>query len=354
MESKVKNYLKFLPIILIIFLLSCRQNEEQNDFLDDIPADPVGSVPETQRNNLVPSGTIYTIGLERRRINLSGVLVNNIGVELYGTGMSNQNVWVEIENINKGILVKKVSSTNRLKADIVFCVDVSGSMNDAIVDSIANTLSVFADYIYRAGIDARFGGIGFVGDIRGVKLLTDDIANFRTWIKSKRFIDSSTQVLFPNFGASAINENPVAAIRYADSLFNWRSDAQRVFIVFTDVPVKPNSRIEWSNSWVRDNLRARGVVHVVFASDTSRYTNLWSTPNLTYQNPRELATITGGTYRILPDGINLNLIFMPFVESLVYSHSIDFLTGSGIKNVKIVLYLSQNYNGRSSLIVNFP
>ncbi len=337
---------------LIFLLIGCRENLNEPKF-PEIPPDPMSSVPAVIKNNIVPSGTFYTVELERRRLNMSGIVVNNYGIPLYGTGDPDQNVWVEIDGVNKGILVKKVSSQNRLKADIVFCVDVSGSMNDAIVDSIANTITSFSDYIYRNGIDARFGGIGFVGDIRGVKLLTDDVANFRSWVKAKRFVDTATQVLFPNFGSSSLNENPVSAIRYADSLFNWRNDAQRVFLVFTDVPVKPSSREDWSTNWVRINLRGKGVVHVVFAADSSRYTNLWSTPNLSNQNPKDLATITGGTYRLLPDGYNFNLLLSPIVPSLIYSHSIDFLTTSGKKKIKVVASLSTNYDGKSEYEIEF-
>ncbi len=336
----------------IIFLSSCRENPSETN-IPEIPADPAGPVPEVVKNNVFPAGTFYTVSLERRRLNLAGIVINNYGIPLYGTGDPDQNIWLEIDGVNKGILVKKVSTSNRLKADIVFCVDVSGSMNDAIVDSIANTVAAFSSYLYRNGIDSRFGGIGFVGDIRGVKLLTEDVANFRSWILAKRFIDTATQVLFPQFGSSSLNENPVSAIRYADSLFNWRTDAQKIFVVFTDVPVKPSSREDWSTSWVRTNLRGRGVVHVVFASDSSRYTNLWSTPNLTNQNPKDLATFTGGTYKMLPDGYNLNLLYLPMVESLLYSHSIDFLTTSGKKRVKIIASLSPNYDGKSEVMVEF-
>lgn len=348
---KMKRIL-IASVILILYLTSCRENPSELN-IPEIPADPTGPVPEVVRNNVVPSGTFFTVQVERRRLNLSGIVVNNYGVPLYGTGDPDQNIWIEIEGVNKGILVKKVSSTNRLKADIVFCVDVSGSMNDAIVDSIATTLAAFSNYIYRNGIDARFGGVGFVGDIRGVKLLTDDVVNFRSWVQTKRFIDTATQVLFPQFGSSSLNENPVAAIRYADSLFNWRADAQRIFVVFTDVPVKPTAREDWSTSWVRNNLRGRGVVHVVFANDSSKFTNLWSIPNLSNQNPRDLATFTGGTFRMLVDGYNLNLLTLPMVESLLYSYSIDFLTTSGKKRVKIVASLSPNYDGKSEIMVEF-
>lgn len=351
MVSKMKNII-ITAIVFLLVISSCRENPSEIN-TPEIPPDPIGSVPEVIKNNVVPSGTFFTVELERRRLNLSGFVVNNYGVPLYGTGDPNQNIWLEIDGVNKGILVKQVSGQNRLKADIIFCVDVSGSMNDAIVDSIVSTLSALSNYLYRNGIDARFGGIGFVGDIRGVKLLTEDVANFRSWVLSKRFIDTSTQVLFPQFGSSSLNENPVSAIRYADSLFNWRREAQKIFVVFTDVPVKPSSKEDWSTNWVRTNLRGRGIVHVVFASDSSRYTNLWSTPNLSNQNPKDLATFTGGTYKLIPDGHNLNLLYLPIVESLLYSHSIDFLTTSGKKKIKIVASISTNYDGKTELDIEF-
>ncbi len=333
--------------------MGCRDNPIERE-IPEIPADPQGSPPQLSRNNIIPSGTFYTVNLERRRLNLIGIVVNNYGVSLFGTGDPDQNIWIEIDGVNKGILIQRVSPQNRLKADIVLCVDVSGSMNDAIIDSIANTLSYFSNYIYQNGIDVRFGGIGFVGDIRGYKLLTDDVANFRSWIRAKRFIDTSTQALFPQFGSSSLNENPVSAIRYADSLFNWREDAQRIFVVFTDAPIKPSSREDWSTSWVRNNLRGKGVVHVIFAADSSRFTNLWSTPNLSNQNPKDLSTLTGGTYKMLSDGYNLSLYSLPLIESLLYSHSIDFITTSGEKRIRVIASLSPNYDGKSEYVIRFP
>lgn len=348
---KMKSIL--VLFITSLLILSCRENIIQGEY-PEAPQDQSGPVPTTIKNNLVPSGKFYTLEADKRRLVLSGVVINYYGIDLFGTGHLLQNVWLEIDSVNKGILVKKVSPQNRLKADVVFCVDVSGSMNDAIVDSIANTLAIFSDYLYRFGIDARFGGVGFVGDIRGYKDLTSDVANFRAWVKAKRFIDTSTQVLFPNFGSSSLSENPVSAIRFADSLFSWRFDAQKIFIVFTDVPMKPSSRVDWSSTWVRENLRGRSQIHVVFASDTSKYTNLWSTPNLVNQNPKDLALITGGTYLLLPSGTNFHLLYSPLFEALTYSHSIDFLTSSGKKLVKIILSLSANYDGKSELEVEFP
>ncbi len=333
---------------------ACRENASETQ-IPEIPPDQTGPVPEVLKNNVVLSGTFYSPSIDnRRRLNLSGIVITEIGIDLYGTNDPLQNIWLEVDGVNKGILVRRVSPSNRLKADIVFCVDVSGSMNEAIIDSIINTITIFDDFIYRRGIDARYGGVGFVGDIRGVKLLTDDVANFRSWMQAKRFVDTATQVLFPAFGSSHLSENPISAIRYADSLFSWRTDAQKVFIVFTDVPIKPSSREEWSLTWIRNNLKGRGIVHTIFASDTSKYTNLWSTPNLSNQNPKDLSKVTGGVYKMLVDGTKLHLLYTSIVESLIYSHSIDFITERGRKNVKIVGMLSPNYDGKTELEVDFP
>lgn len=354
MELKMKKSLIVLFTVFTMFVFGCRENSSDTQ-IPEIPPDQSGPVPEVLKNNVVLSGTFYSPSIDnRRRLNLSGIVINEIGIDLYGTNDPLQNIWLEVDGVNKGILVKRVSQANRLKADIVFCVDVSGSMNDAIVDSIINTISAFDNYIYRRGIDARYGGVGFVGDIRGVKLLTDDVANFKNWMQAKRFVDTATQVLFPAFGSSQLSENPISAIRYADSLFNWRNDAQKVFIVFTDAPIKPSSREEWSLTWIRNNLKGRGIVHTIFASDSSKYTNLWSTPNLSNQNPKDLSTLTGGVYKMLIDGTNLHLLYTSIVESLIYSHSIDFITDRGKKNVKIVITLSPNYDGKTELEVDFP
>ncbi|MFN4111421.1 MAG: hypothetical protein ACK4G1_04045, partial [Ignavibacteria bacterium] len=59
------------------------------------------------------------------------------------------------------------------------------------------------------------------------------------------------------------------------------------------------------------------------------------------------------TYKMLPDGYNLNLVYLPLVESLLYSYSIDFQTSSGKKKIKIVASLSPNYDGKTELNVEF-
>ncbi|MBU2447228.1 MAG: VWA domain-containing protein [Bacteroidetes bacterium] len=349
---------KFVVLIfsctIIVFLSSCRDNPSDSE-LPEIPPDPYGSVPALVKNNLIPSGSFSTVSGERRKLNLSGVVINNYPVDLKGTNDAGQNIWIEIDSVNKGALVKKVSRGNPLPADVVFCLDVSGSMPSAVVDSLVNTISSFADILYNYGLDLQFGGIGYVGDIRGTKNLTGDVANFKNWVRSTKFEDPVTEVRFPRYGSSILSQNAVTAIKYADSAFSWRNGAQRLYIVMTDAPVSPSSQINWANEWVVANQKGKSSVHVVFIGDTLKYTNLWYPLNLSNQNPKDIASATGGSFTLFPETASgLEISKLPVKNILAASHSIEFLSKSGNKNVRVLLSVSPNYDGQSKYVINFP
>jgi len=349
------NSIRLLFLLSLILLISnCRETPSDSE-LPQIPPDPSGSVPVLVRNNLVPSGSFATVNGERRKLNLSGIVINNYSVDLKGTNDAGQNVWIEVDSVNKGILVNRVSRGNILPADVVFCVDVSGSMPAAVVDSILNTISIFADVLYNYGIDLRFGGIGYVGDIRGYKNLTGDVANFKNWVRSTKFEDPSTEVLFPAYGSSSLSQNSVTAIKFADSAFSWRSGAQKIYILFTDAPVSPSSQVNWANEWVVANQKGKASVNVVFFGDTSRYTNQWYPLNLSNQNPKDIAYATGGSFSLFPGTAEgLDISKLPITNALASSHSIEFLSKSGSRKVRVILSVSSNYDGQSSFVVNFP
>ncbi|MCX8010420.1 MAG: hypothetical protein N3A61_04655, partial [Ignavibacteria bacterium] len=198
-------------------------------------------------------------------------------------------------------------------------------------------------------------GIGYYGDIRGEKNFTNDAVNFRAWIRSTLFQDTLTQVLYPNFGSSSRNENSISAIKFADSTFFFRTGALRIFLVFTDCPIKPSSQTNYSLQWAIPALRGKASVHTIFTGDTTAFTNLWYPYNLSNQNPKDLSHSTGGTYKLLPSsGRGLLLKELPLVDILVNSYTIDFLTSSGKKNVKVVFKLNPSLDGESNYHVDFP
>jgi hypothetical protein len=348
----------FFALVLISsllgFLSGCRENLSGGE-LPEIPPDPSGNLPALTKNNLIPTGSFSTFSGERRKLNLSGIVINNYPIDLKGTNDAEQNIWIEIDTTNKGILVKKVSRGNLLTADVVFCLDVSGSMPSAVVDSLVNTVARFADIMYNYGLDLEFGGVGYVGDIRGVKHLTGDVANFKNWAHSTKFIDPVTAVLHPTYGSSSLSQNAVTAIKYADSAFSWRNGAQRIYILLTDAPISPSSQINWSNEWVINNQKGKASVHVVFIGDTAKYTNQWYPLNLSNQHPKDLTAATGGSFTLFPETASgLDISKLPITNILSSSHLVEFFSKSGTRNIRVILSVSPNYDGQSKYVINFP
>ncbi len=138
---------------------------------EDIPADPDSEVPTTATNSVTPSAEFSHIGRNpnRIRINLLGMIdpTTNLPVVLNDTTVT----IVENGKV-QGIKVTQSRTENALPADVVFVVDNSGSMNEE-ADGVANGIQAFAEKLSTAGIDAKFGVLGYWGDVRGALNLSD-------------------------------------------------------------------------------------------------------------------------------------------------------------------------------------
>jgi hypothetical protein len=112
-------------------------------------------------------------------------------------------------------------------ADIVFCIDKSGSMQ-ACLDGVKNHINTFVQSLQTANpnikIDWRIGFLAYQSD----EFLQLD---FTTDINS--FITNMNEI--PGAGG---DEFTPGAIDYACSGFSWRSDANTFLIVFTDEPLE--------------------------------------------------------------------------------------------------------------------
>lgn len=113
------------------------------------------------------------------------------------------------------------------KADIVFCIDHSGSMSDCIA-GVKATVRDFVTSLEK-GVDGQSPvdcQIGLLGYTQGELLflgLTKDTEAFKTKLGQK---------------LTRGNEFTPGAIDYAVSNFSWRMGAQRVIVVFTDERIK--------------------------------------------------------------------------------------------------------------------
>jgi len=114
-----------------------------------------------------------------------------------------------------------------IKADIVFCLDTTGSMS-AMIEGLKATAVKFAGEVADAVIDYRLGLIGF-GDLfikeeMSVYPLTDDVHVFQ-----KRVQD------IPRTGGGDIPESALEAVKEAMD-FKFRPKAQKIVILITDAP----------------------------------------------------------------------------------------------------------------------
>ena len=70
------------------------------------------------------------------------------------------NIFVEEDGVVQGFKVSKVGTGNVLTADIVFCVDNSGSMGEE-ADSVAASIIEFANFLQASGLDVKFAVVGY-------------------------------------------------------------------------------------------------------------------------------------------------------------------------------------------------
>ncbi len=332
----------------------------------DIPSDPSIDLPAVQFNNLTPTATF---GLDEDnedivRVNIPGMLDPNTGDPI--EFVANENIFIEEDGTVKGLRVTKVSQDNVLKADLVFCVDNSGSMGQES-DSVAAGIIAFAQLLEAGGLDVRFACVGYSGQVYGGLNFTD-AEGLEVYLTSRPGYTSGTSrtrgfagadsaalhTAATTFAPDVWGENGVVGALFAHENYNWRSGASRNYINFTDEPTQPNGHAEWSTSHMCDVLGGNSTVHTVFSEDTTYYS--WT--DLDDERPWAMSECTGGTIFFTDyQATDLDLSDLPIVGALTNSYLIEFVTTDpdGTHTVRIVikidgadgtvLYLDITYGG---------
>ncbi len=349
---------KFLTFIIILGLISIysgcskKDNPVDNNNNSEIPADPTNvTVPATVINNVQPTATFSkTSGNESRiRMNLTGLLnpVTGLPIQL----VAQQNLFVTEDSKVKGLLVTKVGTGNILKADIVFTVDNSGSMGQE-ADSIAASIIKFSQLLQNSGLDVKLAVVGYqYGDVNGGINFTNATAietylnrSYGTY-RTEGFsgVDSaSLETRASTFGLGLYDENGVLGVFFADSNYSWRSDAQRVFINFTDESVQPNGLYEWSVANLCSKLSGKITVHTVWSGDADT-ANAYTWQALYDERPWDMSKCTGGTVVIVPsDASGLDLSALPVTGALSNSYLIEFLTSGATSAHTVEITIKEN------------
>ena len=326
----------------------------------DIPPDPSEPTPDLPDEPNVPIPNPlpdvnpdeyhnYVVSLE-----FSGIQDPYTGewISLYGTGLSMQNVWVEVDGTPKGIRVINLEdNTTMVKNDIIFAVDNSGSMSDE-ANAVARGIMSWSEYLVSKGLDVRFGVVGFGGS-SGNDGITGalDMCNASTM---SSYLNRSTGISrtngFSGSNASTLQneaskstwknssgENGAQAVRFADEFFSFRPGASRTYIHFTDEPNHTGGRSDISVEYFRNQSNwpvGKGTIHsVISTTESDMISQIGGNSNK--ERPWLMATYTGGTIMyVKSDASNLNLQTLTVSDAITHSYTIRFIIPSSLMDGK--------------------
>ncbi len=342
-------------MLLVLFSFCTKESTEPKNLNEDIPADPQNiSVPAMVHNNLIPAASFEkTSGNPSRiKVNLLG-LVNPFTLQplelMANYSGGSYNLFLQEDDILKGIKLTKVGTGTTLKTDIVFTVDNSGSMSEE-ADSVAASIVDFANFLNASGLDAVYGCVGYDGGVYGAinfttaNNLSDYLNRYTGTSRTVGYAGADSAMLETaaySFAPGVWGENGVVGIMFADSLFNWRAGSQRIFINFTDEPTQPGGLYDWSTAFLCNYMLGKATVHTVFSEDTSYYSGSWQ--DLYDERPWRMSECTGGTVKFVDSyASNLDLTNLPVSGALANSYLVEFITSAANDTHNVVITIKEN------------
>jgi len=340
----------------------------------DIPPDSgAAAAPAITLNNVTPTG-VFSKDECVVKVNLIGIIdpATNKAVEL----IYNQNVFLTEDGIPQGMKVVNQTNVTTAAFDVVFIVDNSGSMYEE-ADTIAGKIASFVSFLQSKGIDLRTGCAGYneSSSISGALNLTNGQAlvnylldpNYSGTSRTRHFAgsDSANLVSKAMTHPTESGENGCVAIDFADKYFNWRSNATRVYINFTDEPIQSTGKTDVYSipGFLANWNAAKGSIHSVFSitswdgtgtiADTAYIASWW---NEYAERPWMLAIGTGGTSKFIhPDAHDLDLTTLPVTTAIINSSTLYYVSSDASKAHNVVItikhgsvegrkeYLNQGY-----------
>ena len=147
----------------------------------------------------------------------------------YLFNLENENVFVyeDQTRIYDYSLIPDTTSGNN-SVDVVFVLDVTGSMGDEI-DGVKDNLGAFAQSLDEQGVDYRLAMVTFLDEVENIYQFTSDVDLFQSYIN-----------LQYAHGGGDWRENSLEAI-YTATQLQFRDHAAREFIWITDAGYHVNS-----------------------------------------------------------------------------------------------------------------
>lgn len=330
----------------------------------DEMAEKAPEIKGEQNVNIPNFSTFIEDGSNGRvmRMSLTGIqLPNNEWMELYGTGDTRQNVWLEIDGEPKGIAVINGTETqtrafniSKAQADVVFLVDNSGSMSEE-ANAVANEILSWSQTL-AGTMDVQFGCVGIdhryingAIDITSVENLSDYLNRdgLSGTARTRGYVDTQLETSAQTYN-NAGGECGGIMLHFADQHFNFRPGANRIYIYFTDEPNQPGGNEEWSVLTVNPESSyyvwntSKGTIHTVFSDMNNYLPDSYNWVDFVNEDPRLFATYTGGTLIETTGDFNITLDELPVTGAITNSYIIRFNVTpdllSGTHTVKITIY----------------
>lgn len=329
-----------------------------------IPSDNGAGTPPTVSDNdktfeMPKSISAMTVDPSNPNVgtfSLAGINANGNWLELYGTNQTNQNVWIEINGINKGFTVtygEQPGIVNKSKADIVFLVDNSGSMWEE-ADKVAAEIERWAGKLSQT-MDVKFGCVGLseYGNINGALNITDvqtmsEYLNQNSGLyRTQHFgqnmanppadwstLKSKTEEYYnPGYECGGIG------LHFANENFTFRDGANRFYVYFTDEENQPGrvTGYPWSVKTVDINSQyykwssTSGVIYTVY-SGLDLYGDPHGWTNWNYlEDPTLFSTYTGGIFLETTGDFNISLDDLPVTGAITQSFTFKFNITADLK-----------------------
>lgn len=311
----------------------------------DTEADPNPTLPDAPNTNVANINYVVETasnGNKVIRFDLTGIQSPENPTEwlrLYGTNTSEQNIWISIDDLPKGFTIENtIDSEEQVSAvDLVFLVDNSGSMGEE-ADAVAKEILDWSKMLSKT-LDMRFGCVGYDynGEVNGAINMCgiNEIDAFLNRsgkygiYRTMGFEGPDKDVLAKEYaryrtGSWTADECGVSSLRYADDLFNFRKNTNRVYVNFTDEPNYPQGHEPMSTQWVKDPNNwptTKGTIHTVYSST---YVN-WTERPLWEEYPWNLSAYTGGTeIKTNSSFSGVSLSTLPITGALQNSYIIKF------------------------------
>lgn len=337
-------------------MLSCSDDEGTPaiDPSTGIPTDAVaGEAPivtaENQTFNMPTSISALSVDSENEnvgRFSLAGINANGEWLELYGTSEANQNVWLEINGVQKGVKVYNgddVTSRaiSKAMADVVFLVDNSGSMSEE-ANKVAEEIIRWAGVLSQT-MDVKFGCVGIdhyyingALNITDVNTLSEYLNCYSGTSRTAHYgdymenppVDRDELRNKAREYDNAGGECGGIMLHFADENFSFREGANRFYVYFTDEPNQPGGDSRWSVMSVDSESEyynwssSKGVIYTVF-SDSYYDPTTW-TYWLYDENPLLFSTYTGGTTLSTNSSFNISLDELPVTGAITQSFIFTF------------------------------